>query len=185
MLRCVTFNVLGHAHVLHSVPILHWQVFFARGAALLCGGCSLWFTATSLRLPGGDWLGGRGRKHATLLNICNGSACKTNDSSRFRLALSHLPNPQKCKHADILSHVIVELGSEISFATLKKIKIPFSLKSKIGVFQPQLFILNQGSVLLVRWTEDTYCMCSEVISPPLIKNSPKCKKNNKRNNALM
>lgn len=76
-------------------------------------------------------------KHATLLNICNGSACKTNDSSRFRLALSHLPNPQKCKHADILSHVIVELGSEISFATLKKIKIPFSLKSKIGVFQPQ------------------------------------------------
>lgn len=75
--------------------------------------------------------------------------------------------PKKCKHADILSHVIVELGSEISFATLKKIKIPFSLKSKIGVFQPQWFILNHSSVLLVRWTEDI-CVY-EAISPALIK----------------
>lgn len=103
--------------------------------------CAAAAPCDSLRLRSGSqeatgWVAAAA-KHATLLNICNGSACKTNDSSRFRLALSHLPNPQKCKHTDILSHVIVELGSEISFATLKKIKIPFSLKSKIGVFQPQ------------------------------------------------
>lgn len=119
--------------------------------------CAAAAPCDSLRLRSGSqeatgWVATAG-KHATLLNVCNGSARKTNDWSRFRLALSHLPNPEKCKHAEILSHVIVKLGSEMSFATLKKIKIPFSLKSKIGVFQS---ILNHSPVFLFRWTEDSY-----------------------------
>lgn len=87
--------------------------------------------------------------------------------SRRRLRLSHHPNPQMCKHADIFLRVFLQLGSEISFVTFREIKIPiFSLIQDRCV--PTSLIHHESYQHC--WSDgQRTSVCSEAISPQLKK----------------
>lgn len=88
----------------------------------------------------------------------------------FRLAQSHLPNLPKCKHAGMFLHVFSELGSKVSFAIFKEIKILiFSTIQDRCV--PNSLIHHESEFTFAFGMDRKYklCLCVKVISATVRK----------------